>query len=160
MHCSGKAFLQYHLNHHHTVQCHQTPSNVFPELDNSKLASTQQQNTCWHWHVARIISSLKIYGLYGLKHHIVEIRGDVTMRDGRTNERTTEDRATQPMETGGWVSQFFNEALIYYFHIYSTKFRQTLYQNYNSTLVVQMMYYTLQSQQHKFIISQMWLSVG
>ena len=39
----------------------------------------------------------KIYGLYGLKHHIVEIREDVTMRDGRT----TEDRATQPMEAGG-----------------------------------------------------------
>ena len=42
-----------------------------------------------------MISSQKIYGLYGLKHHIVEIRGDVTMRDER---RTTEDRATQPME--------------------------------------------------------------
>ena len=42
-----------------------------------------------------------MYGLYGLKHHIVEIRGDVTMRDGRTNEQTTEDRATQPMEAGG-----------------------------------------------------------
>ena len=29
------------------------------------------------------------------------------MRDGRTNDkrRTSEDRATQPMETGGWVSQ-------------------------------------------------------
>ena len=47
----------------------------------------------WWWHIARIISSHKIYGLYGLKHHIVEIRGDVTMRD---DERTTEDRATQP----------------------------------------------------------------
>ena len=29
----------------------------------------------------------KIYGLPGLKHHVVEIRGDVTMRDGRTNEQ-------------------------------------------------------------------------
>ena len=29
-------------------------------------------------------SICKIYGLYGLKHHIVEMRGDVTMRDGRT----------------------------------------------------------------------------
>ena len=28
-----------------------------------------------------VISFQKIYGLYGLKHHIVEIRGDVTMRD-------------------------------------------------------------------------------
>ena len=58
------------------------------EIDNSKLGSTQQQKICSHWHVARIISSQKIYGLYGLKHHIVEIRGDVTMRDGR---RTTND---------------------------------------------------------------------
>ena len=78
------------------------------QLDNSKLGSTQQSK--WHWHVAMIICSQKIYGLYGIKHHIVEIRGDVTMRDGRTNERTneqtTEDRATQPMEAGGWVSQF------------------------------------------------------
>ena len=30
--------------------------------------------------------------------HIVEIRGDVTMRD---DEQTTEDRAIQPMEAGG-----------------------------------------------------------
>ena len=76
------------------------------QLDNSKLGSTQQPKICWQWHVARIISSQKIYGLYGLKHHIVEIGWGVTMRDGRTNERrTTEDRATQPMEAGGWVSQ-------------------------------------------------------
>ena len=32
------------------------------------------------------ISFLKIFGLYGLKHHIVEISGDVTDA-GRTNER-------------------------------------------------------------------------
>ena len=36
-----------------------------------------------------IISSQKIYGLYGLKHHIVEMRGGVTDA-GRTNERTNE----------------------------------------------------------------------
>ena len=44
-----------------------------------------------------------MYGLYGLKHHTVEISGDVTMRDGRTNERrrrTREDRATQPLDAG------------------------------------------------------------
>ena len=64
-------------------------SQKFPKLDNSKLGSTQQQNICWHWHVARIISSQKIYGLYGLKHHIVEVRGDVTMRDGRRTTTTT-----------------------------------------------------------------------
>ena len=57
----------------------------------------------WHWHVARIISSQKIYSLYGLKHHIVEMRGGVTDAGQRTN---IEDRATQPMEAGGWVSQF------------------------------------------------------
>ena len=28
----------------------------------------------------------KMYGLYGLKHHIVEIRGDVTMRYGRVRK--------------------------------------------------------------------------
>ena len=37
-----------------------------------------------------------MYGLYGLKHHIVEISGDVTDPDGRTDEQTTrKDRATQ-----------------------------------------------------------------
>ena len=40
----------------------------------------------------------EIYGLFGLKHNRVEKRGDVTMRDKR---RTSEDRATQPMEAGG-----------------------------------------------------------
>ena len=36
----------------------------------------------------------------------MELREDVTDA-GQTNERTTttEDRATQPMEAGGWVSQ-------------------------------------------------------
>ena len=48
--------------------------------------------------VARIISSQKIYGLYGLKHHIVEMRGGVTDAGQPTN---SEDRATQPMEAGG-----------------------------------------------------------
>ena len=73
------------------------------KLDNSKLGSTQQNKICWHWHVARIISSQKIYGLYARKYHIVEMRGDVTDA-GRKNERT-EDWASQPMEAGGWVSQ-------------------------------------------------------
>ena len=35
---------------------------------------------------------------YCLKHRIVEIRGDVTMRDKR---QTSEDGATQPMDAGG-----------------------------------------------------------
>ena len=38
--------------------------------------------------IARIIYSQKIYGLYGLKHHIVEISGDVTDA-GRTNNEQT-----------------------------------------------------------------------
>ena len=48
--------------------------------------------------IVDVRSFQKIFGLYGLKHHVEEIRWDVTMRDGR---RTTEDRATQPMEAGG-----------------------------------------------------------
>ena len=41
----------------------------------------------------------KINALCFLKFFdLSEIRGDVTMRDGRT---ITEDRATQPMEAGG-----------------------------------------------------------
>ena len=55
--------------------------------------------TCCQNHILSEDSSQKIYGLYARKHHIVEMRGDVTMRDD--DERTTEDRATQPMEAGG-----------------------------------------------------------
>ena len=54
----------------------------------------------------QIISFQKIYGLYGLEHHMVEISGDVTdvgRTNERTNERTREDSATQPMEAG-WLS--------------------------------------------------------
>ena len=40
-----------------------------------------------------------MYGLYGLKPHIVEISGDVTDA-GRTNGRTREDRATQYSANG------------------------------------------------------------
>ena len=43
----------------------------------------------------------KIYGLYGLKLHIVEMRGGVKDA-GKPNEQTiSEDRATQPIEAGG-----------------------------------------------------------
>ena len=48
--------------------------------------------------IVGVISFQKIFGLYGLKHHIVEISGDVTDagRDEQTNKQTTsEDRATQ-----------------------------------------------------------------
>ena len=50
-----------------------------------------------YW-IVGVTSFQKIYGLYGLKHHIVEISGDVTKAgrtDGRTNERTRKDSATQ-----------------------------------------------------------------
>ena len=56
------------------------------QLDFSKLGSTQQQKICRHWHVARIISSQKIYGLYARKYHIVEMRGDVTNAGQPTND--------------------------------------------------------------------------
>ena len=38
-----------------------------------------------HQWIVRVISFQKMYGLYGLKHHIVEISGGVT-HAGRTNE--------------------------------------------------------------------------
>ena len=37
--------------------------------------------------IVGVISFQKMYGLYGLKHHIVEISGDVTDVDGRTNDK-------------------------------------------------------------------------
>ena len=48
---------------------------------------------CGQWAVGYwivdVTSFQKIYGLYGLKHHIVEINGDVTKagRDGQPNEQ-------------------------------------------------------------------------
>ena len=42
-----------------------------------------------HQHIVCVISFQKMYGLYGLKHHIVEISGDVTDA-GQTNERTND----------------------------------------------------------------------
>ena len=54
-------------------------------------------------YIARIISSQKIYGLHGLKHHIVEMRGGVTRRDDN-DEQTREDSATQPL--GCWKAEF------------------------------------------------------
>ena len=50
------------------------------------------------WKVV-VISFQKMYGLYGLKHHIVEKSGDVT----DAGRRTREDRATHPMDSG-WLS--------------------------------------------------------
>ena len=77
------------------------------KLDNSKLGSTQQQKICWYWHVARIISSQKMYGLYARKHHIAEMRGDVTDAGRQPTDRTNEDRATQPIWNLGAESCIF-----------------------------------------------------
>ena len=46
-----------------------------------------------------MISFQKIYGLYGLKHHTMEINGDVTME---TNDKRTrsENRASQQIDQG------------------------------------------------------------
>ena len=63
----------------------------------------------WWWHVARIISLQKIFGLYGLKPHIVEISGDVTDA-GRTTTQTREDSATQPMDC--WRLSLANSPLL------------------------------------------------
>ena len=42
-----------------------------------------------------VVSFQKMYGLFGLKHYVVETSGDVTDA-GRTNKQATrEDRATQ-----------------------------------------------------------------
>ena len=54
--------------------------------------------------IVGVTSFQKIYGFYGLKHHIVEIGGGVTRRDKQTT--TMEDRATQPL--GCWNAEFCN----------------------------------------------------
>ena len=61
------------------------------------MNTEQMTLTCCQDHILQ-----KIYGLYGLKHHIVEMREGVTGA-GRTNKQTTitEDTASQPMEAGG-----------------------------------------------------------
>ena len=48
--------------------------------------------------IVGVISFQKMYGLYGLKHHTVEMLPRGT--DGRTNEQTREDNATQPLDAG------------------------------------------------------------
>ena len=45
----------------------------------------------------QMISFQKIYGLYGLKHHTMEINGDVTME---TNEQQSENRASHQIDKG------------------------------------------------------------
>ena len=50
-----------------------------------QLVNKSTKGGCIRHH--QMISFQKIYGLYGLKHHTMEINGDVTME---TNERTNE----------------------------------------------------------------------
>ena len=52
--------------------------------------------------IVDVIGFQKIYGLWGLKHHIVVIRGGVTRRDKRIREGS----ATQPL--GCWKAEFHN----------------------------------------------------
>ena len=47
-----------------------------------------------------------MYGLYGLKHHTVEISGDVTDPDGRTIERQANIELFSFWSVNRWVSQF------------------------------------------------------
>ena len=82
------------------VWCFMLYDNIWSSYDHMMIIMI----IWWHWHIARIMSSQKIYGLCGLKHHIVDIRDNVTRRD---EQRTREDSATQPMDAGGWVSQLF-----------------------------------------------------
>ena len=47
-----------------------------------------------YW-IVGVTSFQKIYGLYGLKHHIVEKSGDVTKVPRTDGQPTRKDRATQ-----------------------------------------------------------------
>ena len=51
--------------------------------------------------IVGVISFQKMYGLYGLKHHMVEMGGGVTDAGRMTK---IEDRATQP--NGSWRRSF------------------------------------------------------
>ena len=73
-----------------------------------------------HW-IVGVTSFQKIYGLYGLKHFIVEISGDVT-KAGRTDNQTRKDRATHGLWKAEmskktfrkyWENFFRNYALFY-----------------------------------------------
>ena len=46
-----------------------------------------------------VISFQKIFGLYGLKGHIVDIWRDVTLEDGRTHTRTECEDSARILET-------------------------------------------------------------
>ena len=84
----------------------QKSRKVWPKLDYLQQCKTHSERckvenmmlTCCQDH----IFTENIW-FYCLKHRIVEIRGDVTMRDKR---QTSEDGATQPMDAVGWVSQW------------------------------------------------------
>ena len=62
--------------------------------------------------IVGVISFQKMYGLYGLKHHTVEISGDVTDPDNRT---TRKDRATQLLICEKLSLAMLNNASFQYF---------------------------------------------
>ena len=56
-----------------------------------------------HYH-HQMISFQKIYGLYGLEHHAVEINGDVTMQtDGRTDKQQVNIELLSQWTMWNWV---------------------------------------------------------
>ena len=55
--------------------------------------------------IVDVISFQKIFGLYGLKCHIVEIWRDVTFEDGRTDGRTDNGNVNIELESAKQDSQ-------------------------------------------------------
>ena len=66
----------------------------------------------WEEKTTRMVgdtSFQKLYGLYGLKHHLVEISGDVTDA-GRTEEQTTREESATQILICEWIWIFINVA--------------------------------------------------
>ena len=78
--------------------------------DNSKLGSTQQWMalTCCQDHILTV----NIWFVWSKTSYSGDKRRCYNAGRTTTNKQTTEDRATQPMKAGGWVSQF--EKLCFY----------------------------------------------
>ena len=74
---------------------------IYIKLDNSKLGSTQQWMTltCCQDHIL----AENIWFIWSETSYSGDERR--CYRCGTNNRTNTEDRATQPMEAGGWVSQ-------------------------------------------------------
>ena len=93
----GCAATKYLLQDQSFPSSHNEP----PPLKRENQVSWAQLSNNRRYVGTDIIYSQKIYGLYARKHHIVEMRGDVTDAGRPTDRTITEDRATQPMEAGG-----------------------------------------------------------